>query len=97
MLRAYDKKDLFPQLKSDHFLPQTFVFDIDNVQFTQEEDDLFKLVDNGEWWIAKNPEGCCGRGILLVPNLTEFRNQLRLHKTQKSRGAKVAKEEFRYR
>ena len=31
-------------------------------------------------WIAKNPKACCGRGIKIVDDLTNFRNRIKEYK-----------------
>ena len=76
MLRTLDSQNLYPNFNSSHFLPKTYIFDIHQKKYTDEEDELFNLDDNGKIWIAKNPNGCCGRGIKLVSSLSSFRAEI---------------------
>lgn len=71
MLRDLDSKNIY-SLRSASFLPETYLFDIHSSKYTSEEKNFISIKDKGEKWIAKNPNGCCGKGILLVDNLTEF-------------------------
>ena len=53
-------------------MPKTFLFDVEKSKYTHEETTLSSLPDDNKMWIAKNPNGCCGRGIKLVNNFTVF-------------------------
>lgn len=61
-------------MNSLSFHPESFIFDIHSKTYTDEEKILFDLLNdkNNEksLWIAKNPKGCCGKGIKLVDNLS---------------------------
>ena len=59
-------------MNSSIFMPKTFLFDVEKSKYTHEETTLSSLPDDNKMWIAKNPNGCCGRGIKLVNNFTVF-------------------------
>jgi glutathione synthase/RimK-type ligase-like ATP-grasp enzyme len=44
-------------------------------------------------WIAKNPNGCCGKGIKLVFDLNEFLKEVKTLKSNKNQD----KRHFRYK
>ena len=67
---------MYKNINSKEFLPVTYTFDIYNSTYSEEELALFRELENKETknqkWIAKNPNGCCGKGIKLVFDLGNF-------------------------
>lgn len=73
-LLAYDKKRVY-NFDSTSFHAETYVFDLDRAEYDEREKYFMDNVNDG-FWLAKDPDGSLGIGIVLFRGVEEIKKNI---------------------